>query len=239
MLADEESYVYLGAVHALQQLLAIPGAAVRSRHLMVLIQLFAQAPLNFHATGTTTPRKEKGTGEGENDKGDSNGNGSEVAMTVAHHIRLALAKLSGGDEAQMDLRVPLSAAQRLPLGEALVLAIRRAGEAAPHYTPLFLHALVKGAAPPVTSTDAAATTAGTTSTDAITDATTQRHELLAMAALRASCFSGTPQHMNDLACSKIRILSPGPDNNRLKKYLIEILILKPTRRYLNFNTFDP
>ena len=160
---------------------------------MVLIQLFAQAPINLD-----------GHGEGEGKGGEGEGG---AATTVVRHVRAALAKLSkkgrgrgvgsggregsgGGDGSSStsasasSLVVELNAAQRLPLGEALVLAIRRSGEATPHYAPLFLLALVTGAAPAPASVE---TETETTSTNAAL----RREELLAAAALRASCFSGT------------------------------------------------
>jgi hypothetical protein len=45
MLSDPESYVYLGAVHALKALLSLPPTSQRSRHLRVLVAAFSQAQL--------------------------------------------------------------------------------------------------------------------------------------------------------------------------------------------------
>ena len=78
--------------------------------------------------------------------------------------------------------VPLTFSQRLPLGEALVLAVRWAGSAAPQYAPILLPALVRGARPPATPQEAYPTSSSEGNATTV--------ESLALSALRASCFSG-------------------------------------------------
>lgn len=113
---------------------------------------------------------------------------------LATFIRQAMNKLATKPISDPELEpdaheiavVRLSYAVVLPLGEALVLAIRKSGQAAPHYAHIFLRALIKGAAPPPLPRASATPTPGV-APDPNPD---PDPELLALAAFRASCFSG-------------------------------------------------
>ena len=59
-------------------------------------------------------------------------------------IRRVLQSLAAAHENPSSV-VPLTFSQRLPLGEALVLAVRWAGNGAAHYAPIILPALLRGA----------------------------------------------------------------------------------------------
>jgi len=100
--------------------------------------------------------------------------------------------------------VPLTSAQQLALCEALVLAVRWSGNAAPHYAPVLLPTLIKGAAPPLPTSlplqslpnaDPKSRSSGSASIAAdqgngTSDDLRVRAAAAAAAALRASSFSG-------------------------------------------------
>jgi len=84
--------------------------------------------------------------------------------------------------------VPLTSAQKLALCEALVLAVRWSGNAAPHYAPVLLPTLIKGAAPPLPPSQSSLGVDDDHGN--CSDRLFVRAEAAAAAALRASCFSG-------------------------------------------------
>lgn len=169
MLEDRESYVYLGAVHALQGLLEMPPTAARRLHCELLVRLFALEPLDVGPRWASTA-------------GAALAEHVRTALTLQRSVRGREASPATSDCAHGCV-VALTAAQRLPLGEALVLAVRRSGDAAGFYSDLFLPALVRGAAPPPLQQSQPPP-------NPASDCAAAHGERLALAALRASCFSG-------------------------------------------------
>eukprot|EP00953_Heterococcus_sp_UTEX-ZZ885_P029134 15494-Heterococcus_DN1.PRE.1 len=140
MIQDEESYVYLAAVQGLSVL--ADAAPLHCIPRLVALFCGTPQPLSPAATATATAAANASVSA----TGSSVSNGSSAATstaTAAIPLQQQLQQQQHQQQQQQQQQPTL--AQRLKLGEAVMFAARRCGEAMPVYARYFVGAFVVGA----------------------------------------------------------------------------------------------